>query len=65
MSIFTIIFIILNIPALIAMVVLLNRNNKLKIYQRISWCLLLLVSPIISLVLFTVQKQSVSEGYFH
>lgn len=51
----TILFVLLNIPALIAMAVLISRNSKLPIYERISWVVLSLVSPIISLVLFTVK----------
>jgi hypothetical protein len=51
----TILFVVLNIPALIAMVVLISRNSKLPTYERISWAVFSLVSPIISLVLFTVK----------
>jgi hypothetical protein len=51
----TILFVVLNIPALIAMVVLISRNTKLPTYERISWAAFSLVSPIISLVLFTVK----------
>lgn len=51
----TILFVVLNIPALIAMAVLISRNSKLPTYERISWGVLSLVSPIISLVLFTVK----------
>jgi hypothetical protein len=47
--------VVLNLPALFAMVFLLFRNNKLRIHERISWTLLALFVPIISLVLFTVQ----------
>lgn len=61
MDIFTIAFIILNIPALIAMIILLSRNSQLKIYEKASWALLLIVSPIISLVLFTVRGQTVAD----
>ncbi len=63
MDIFTIAFILFNLPALIAMTILLSRNNKLKIYEKISWALLLIVSPIVSLVLFTVRGQSIAEEY--
>lgn len=51
----TILFVLLNIPALIAMAVLIYRNSKLTTYKRISWALLSLVAPIVSLVLFTVK----------
>lgn len=51
----TILFVVLNIPALIAMAVLISRNSKLPAYERLSWAILSLVSPIISLVLFTVK----------
>lgn len=54
----TILFVVLNIPALIAMVVLISRNTKLPTYERISWAAFSLVSPIISLVLFTVKTPS-------
>lgn len=50
-----ILFVILNLPALLAMTVLIYRNSKLPTYERISWAVLSLVSPIISLVLFTVK----------
>lgn len=52
---FTALLIILNLPALFAMGFLLFRNNKLRIHERVSWTLLSLLVPIISLVLFTVQ----------
>ena len=65
MDIFTIAFIIayivLNLPALIAMIILLNRNNTLKIYEKASWILLLIISPIVSLVSFTVRGQTIAE----
>lgn len=51
----TLLFVVLNIPALIAMAVLISRNSKLPTYERISWAAFSLVSPIISLVLFTVK----------
>lgn len=53
---FTILFVVLNIPALIAMMVLLSRNSKLRTYERISWGLLSILFPITGLVLFTVKS---------
>lgn len=58
---FTALLIILNLPALFAMGLLLFRNNKLRIHERISWTLLSLLVPIISLVLFTVQLPGEKE----
>ena len=60
MEFFTALFVILNLPALIAMMVLLQRSNSLKLYERIGWSLLSLIIPIISLVLFTVKAQTVA-----
>lgn len=62
----TILFVVLNLPALIAMTILIYRNSKLPTYERISWVVLSLVSPIISLVLFTVKtpKMVREEGKY-
>lgn len=66
MDFLTILFIILNIPALMAMVLLITRNSKLRVYERISWLVLSFVAPIITLVLFTVQipRLKKSQGSF-
>lgn len=58
----SILFVILNIPALIAMMVLLSRNNKLRTYERISWGLLSIIFPISGLVLFTVKKPEAEQN---
>lgn len=57
-----VLFIVLNLPALIAMTVLIYRNSKLPVYERISWAVLSLVSPIISLVLFTIKTPRVARN---
>ena len=62
MDFLTILLIILNIPALIAMVFLINRNTKLRVYERISWLAFSFIAPIITLVLFTVQVPSWKRG---
>lgn len=62
MDFFTILFIILNLPALIAMVFLINRNTKLRVFERVSWIILSFVAPIITLVLFTVQAPRWKKG---
>ena len=60
MDFFTIVLIILNLPALFAMFILLNRNNDLRILERICWTVLAMVLPIVSLILFTVKTQTVA-----
>ena len=60
MDFFTIVLIILNLPALFAMFILLNRNNDLRILERVCWTVLAMALPIVSLILFTVKTQAVA-----
>ncbi|WP_017731834.1 hypothetical protein [Nafulsella turpanensis] len=62
MDFLTILFIILNIPAMVAMVFLINRSTKLRVYERISWLVFSFIAPIITLVLFTVQVPNWRKG---
>lgn len=65
MDFLALLFVILNLPALFAMFVLLQRNDKLRLYERISWSLFSLAVPIISLILFTVKAQTVAARNHH